>query len=290
LCSSWHARWIVRTIPQEIQYPYICLCLFVIFTLGLYLVPSVFLWRFAKFHMAQRRLLMKQVREFRVHSTQSFAGIEETLKLIKQWFGSVLAFEEYIHTEIPYLIESHQKMPMPFRMSLVGCLSHLPLFATYATLAFEDGEDRMGWNFVLTIGSVFVCSDSIALNLILWLTETSSAMRWQSSGGFFHQKIAGPVATACTFGVVNAIGASVVCPATPLWVNCLVVFFMCVALIWVYRDRIVFSMRKASTLFRFQPSHNLRETLLDVHRPLPAISSSTIETWSSWSSLNSGSS
>ncbi|CAK0805823.1 unnamed protein product [Prorocentrum cordatum] len=138
---------------------------------GLYLVPSFFLWRFANAYMDGRRKLREQLATFCVERSKCFleAHRQALLADIADRFGSVQEFERFIRTELPPVISVLRQAPVPLMTAIVGAISHFFFFTAIIASAIQQGKADVAARGAITLPIVWLCTDSLALNLVLVL-------------------------------------------------------------------------------------------------------------------------
>jgi len=211
LFSSWHAPWVAETIPGRFQYVYLCAVLTCMMFFGLYLVPSFFFWKFCKWHMEDRRLLLDQLQNFSMDQTECFMESDRLLVegKIQMWFGSTSEFERYVREELYDIVhlQLDRHGPMRYRMSVVGALPHFFISSTLGIHALEDGQWNMFWHLLLVMVVIVFCADAIALNLSLRLADTSFG------DGVGIHKLTGPASMAFCFAFINGVACGMLTPA-----------------------------------------------------------------------------
>jgi len=254
VCSEWHMDWVDAHVPEGARYAYLVAVHFVMMFFGLYLVPSFFLWRFANAYMDGRRKLREQLATFCVERSKCFleAHRQALLADIADRFGSVQEFERFIRTELPPVISVLRQAPVPLMTAIVGAISHFFFFTAIIASAIQQGKADVAARGAITLPIVWLCTDSLALNLVLVLagrvlaserpppptTDRSYSGRRHASwrhalphypgrlGSVLRSRIVrsllGPLTSATVFAGLCAIGISVFFPVLPTWGACLV--------------------------------------------------------------------
>jgi hypothetical protein len=118
-------------------------------------------------------------------------------------------------------------------MALVGALPHLYLYSSECLLVWQAGEMVLFWRFLLILVLLCMCTDAVAMSLILRVADMSTwPTIWESGSKF--EKLKGPFVSAFIFAAVNATGASILTPALHLryGIATLVIFVLCTWLLY----------------------------------------------------------
>merc|ERR1712217_90701 len=209
--APWHVRWAVHTFdtpPLQACYLY---GLWVVFLgLGLYAIPSFFLWTFCKGHVRDRRNLLQELRGFQVANASCSVESDGIFvqAAIRRWFGSLSEFENFVRTDLAAKVESMltRRGPVPYKFVLVGSLPHLFLGITHSfSSSLQFGELESAMHIAITTTAMTLFTDAISVNLTLRLADTAFGDVDEGHSSFFARRLAGPLATTGIFSIVNAL-------------------------------------------------------------------------------------
>jgi len=239
IASEWHITWVATKIPGLAEWPYIVSCWFVICFFGLFLAPSFFLWNFATKYMKQRRRLQEQLSNFSVEKSRCFLETHRQVLVadIAAQFGSVAAFESFIRKELPRSIPVLRQAPVPLLTAMVGAISHLFLGTKLTCSALQEGQPAIAANFAVAAGVVMLCTDSLALNLVLLLAEKRNAEAEEEgeAPSFCRRMLEGPLSAATIFASLTALPCSVMVVGVPMYAAVPAALGMLVPVVVLYR-------------------------------------------------------
>jgi hypothetical protein len=185
--------------------------------------------------MEQRRRLQKQLSTFSVERSRCFleAHRDALVADIAAQFGSVDAFETFIQSELPQRIRVLRHAPVPLLTTMVGAISHLFLMTSIISSFLRSGDTLTAAHGVLVLPLVWICTDSLALNLVLLLagrrhTEEAGT---RASG---CRDFVGTLASATIFAGLNAFSMGVILPVLPIWAAVLILLAMLSAVAVLY--------------------------------------------------------
>jgi hypothetical protein len=244
-CSEWHAEFVEDVIAPEFQYIYLTGVMFCMMFVGMYFLPSFALWKFAKWHMRDRRDLLQQLHSFTVEKASCFVESDRSLieGHIEDFFGDVQAFEQFVQTRLARNVEAQFKaQPMPYSMVLVGSSSHLFIIMSFLLATWQDDEKELFRRFLLVGVAIVFCTDAIGMSLMMRLADTQfgDEVPGESNPSFFRRltgRLAGPAAAAAIFSLLSATSVSMMTPAMPLWASCVLTAVMASMTIWLYSPR-----------------------------------------------------
>eukprot|EP00928_Gymnodinium_smaydae_P034021 TRINITY_DN24200_c0_g1_i1.p1 TRINITY_DN24200_c0_g1~~TRINITY_DN24200_c0_g1_i1.p1 ORF type:complete len:592 (+),score=22.66 TRINITY_DN24200_c0_g1_i1:62-1837(+) len=219
--SEWHATWMYHTLPVQVQLPYFLVAVFTMFLFGLYLLPAFFLWKFIEWHMHDRELLLKQLREFSLSKTESSSAADGAIleQKIEIWFGSVANFEHVVRTAIAGLVvrQLEDYGPIPWHLLFVGSLSHFFLGASAVIHSVRQADWETAGRILLIAVVLTFCTDCIGVGLGLRLADR------RLGGERAIHKLMGPVCVASIFAFLTSLVAITVSPSFPLWLDVILV-------------------------------------------------------------------
>mmetsp|Transcript_3372 Transcript_3372/g.7511 ORF Transcript_3372/g.7511 Transcript_3372/m.7511 type:complete len:770 (+) Transcript_3372:174-2483(+) len=201
--SELHVSWMVENLPPPAHFPYMFGSMSAFFLGGVYLLPGMFFWYFCKWHMQDRKMLLKQLREFSLDSTQCYSETDREFIMgkIKKWFGSVGEFELVVQTEIARLVsrQFEDRGPVPWSVLFTGAFSHLFAVAFIASDFLHNGQYERALQ-AISVGLVMACcTDAIAVSIGLRLADGPIGER----GGLW--KLVGPLLVAVMFAIPVAL-------------------------------------------------------------------------------------
>jgi len=231
VASREHIDWVHTEIPFRARYGYFVAVMFVVFCFGVYLVPSFFLWKFARTQTEQRRRLREQLSTFSVARSRCFleAHREALVADIAEQFGSVTEFETFIRTGLPQRIDILRRAPVPLLTAMVGAISPFLFMTTLVTGFLRAGDTSIAAHGMIVLPLLWICTDSLALNLVMLL----AGCRHKRAHG--RRELLGPLASAMIFAGLTACSMGVMFPVLPLWGAVLVLLAMLSAVAALYR-------------------------------------------------------
>jgi len=216
--SEMHVTWILENVPAALHVPWMFMTLSSMFFFAVYTIPGFLLWKFCQSHMEDRKMLLKQLQEFRMDlaECQVESDREFIESKLKTWFGGVEEFELIVRDELAELVAQRMqdRGPIPWTLMFTGSLSHVFFLASAAV----DAVIRSDWHLAVRVGLACIglsCfTDAIALSAGLTLADKIPG-RWQVGVRSFIA----PMSLALLFSLLNGLVLATMNPALPLWID-----------------------------------------------------------------------
>jgi len=215
--SEMHVTWVLENVPAALHVPWMFMILSMFF-FAVYTIPGFLLWKFCQSHMEDRKMLLKQLRGFRMDlaECQVESDREFIESKLKTWFGGVEEFELVIRTEVAELVAQRMQYsgPVPWTLMFTGSLSHVFFLASAAVDAVIRSDGPLAVRLGLACIGLSCFTDAIALSAGLTLADKIPG-RWQVG----VRRFIAPMSLALLFSLLNGLVLATMNPALPLWID-----------------------------------------------------------------------